>query len=376
MEHRCSRCDALIPRQAKGYKRKSLLSLTDLKTARRLFPDLDPAQAFLCFSCVRLVYQRTKRSGKKRVYVDPQAAPRRASTARPPEDPPPPKKLKQRLKAALNEHDYASTNPEPTTRTEPPPTRRVRRGPIPQICGYLQKKNLRSALNLLLQVSGFKEALIRTCSKVINKERQSLVNDPDGPFRKTFSPSSLAAFSWDQTTSWAEQRAPLTVACLRSMFPPCVLLAVPLYTSSLQACFVQTALSVEMLRRCCPAKLFNILNGLGLSQCQTTARVHAKKLAAKHQQQVALWREVQVPSVSTDQGYTFQTWAFRFAHRARVNFPYLHGAALKAVEVSPCGVLPNRQVKPVGSEKPPRWSSEGERKLLNVCWTCCLLDVC
>lgn len=47
-----------------------------------------------------------------------------------------------------------------------------------------------------------------------------MVNDLDGPFRKTFAPENLSSFSWDKTTSWAEERAPLTVACLRAMFPP------------------------------------------------------------------------------------------------------------------------------------------------------------
>lgn len=47
-----------------------------------------------------------------------------------------------------------------------------------------------------------------------------MVNDQEGPYRKTFTPDNLLAFSWDKTTSWAEEKAPLTVACLRSMFPP------------------------------------------------------------------------------------------------------------------------------------------------------------
>ncbi|XP_069008879.1 uncharacterized protein [Embiotoca jacksoni] len=411
MEPRCSRCDAPIDRQAKGYKRKSLLSLTDLRSARKLFPDLNPTNAFLCFACVRLVYQRTKKCGKKRVYVDPQAPRRPGPSARPipsvPEEPPPPKKLKQRLKTASNEHDYASQDPAPAPRVDPQPSRRVRRGPIPLICGYLQKRNLNSAMNHLLQVSGFKEALIKTCSKVICKERKAMVNDLDGPYRKTFSPDNLSAFSWDKTTSWAGEKAPLTVACLRAMFPPAkriqkqtvnhgrrtksrqltepevkqlldrrisVLLSVPLYTSSLRACFLQTAFSVEMLRHRCPVKLFNIMNSLGLSQCRTAARVHAKRLGAEHRRQVQQWRDeiqttrrtqlccdesrkasafsfswgkVRVPSVSrsdsADRGYTFETWAFRFAHQARVNFRYLHGAPTKAAEVSPYSILPTKQ---------------------------------
>lgn len=58
---------------------------------------------------------------------------------------------------------------------------------------------------------------------------------------------------------------------------------------------------------------------------------------------------LQVPSASrsdsTDRGYNFVTWAFRFAHQNRINFRYLHGPPIKAVEVSPHSVLPTRQVK-------------------------------
>ncbi|XP_045899378.1 uncharacterized protein LOC123967349 [Micropterus dolomieu] len=236
-----------------------------------------------------------------------------------------------------------------------------------------------------------------------------MVNDLDGPFRKTFSPENLSAFSWDKTTSWAEEKAPLTVACLRSMFPPAkkiqkqivnyspgnkprrmsdeeakqmldrrigLLLSVPLYTSTLRACFLQTAFSVEMLRHRCPVKVFGIMNGLGISQSKTTAGVHAKKLAEEHGRQVKQWRDeiqmtrktqycsddsgkaaaytftwgnVRVPSVSrsdsAERGYGFATWAFRFAHRVRINFRNLHGPPAKAADVSPSSILPSKQVR-------------------------------
>lgn len=48
-------------------------------------------------------------------------------------------------------------------------------------------------------------------------QREEMVNDLEGPYRKTFSPENLSDFSWDKTTSWAEEKAPLTVACLRAM---------------------------------------------------------------------------------------------------------------------------------------------------------------
>ncbi|XP_042337544.1 uncharacterized protein LOC121938350 [Plectropomus leopardus] len=153
-----------------------------------------------------------------------------------------------------------------------------------------------------------------------------------------------------------------------------LLLAVPLYTSTLRASFLQTALSVEMLRHRCPIKLFTITNGLGISQSKTTARIHAKRLAEEHERQVKQWRDevqtarktqycsddskkaaaftfswgkVRVPSAcrsdSADRGYTFSTWAFRFAHQVRVNFRYLHGAPIKAVDVSPYSILPSKR---------------------------------
>lgn len=174
MPHRCSVCAAPIQRQAKGYKRKSLLSVIDRKSAHKLFPGLNPREAFLCFGCVRNVYQKTKKCGKRRIYVDPNPPPRPAPAARPvpsvPAEPPPPKKLKKRLKTTLNEHDYASQEPAPSPRPDPPPARRVHRGPMAQVCAYLRRKNFTSALNRLLQVSGFTEALIKVCRKIISNE--------------------------------------------------------------------------------------------------------------------------------------------------------------------------------------------------------------
>ncbi|KAK5917352.1 hypothetical protein CgunFtcFv8_012249 [Champsocephalus gunnari] len=410
MELRCSHCESPIERQAKGYKRKSLLTLIDIKSAEKLFPGLNPREAFLCFSCVRQVYQKTKKNGKRRVFVDPNPPSCAAPSTRPassiPGEPPPLKKLKKRLKTQMNEHDYATQDQEPGSR-RPPPARRLRRGPVSQVSGFLRKRNFSSALNRLLQETGFREALIKVCGKIISNERKQMVNDLEGPFRKPFSPENLSAFSWDQTTSWAEGKAPLTVACLRSMFPPakkiqkltvnyspgnkprrmteeevkqmlerriCLVLSVSLYTSSLRSCFLQTAFSVEMLRQRCPVTIFSVTNSLGLSMSKTTARIHVRKLAEEHERTVKRWRDeiqttratqycsedskkaaaytfswgkVRVPSVSrsdsTERGYSFVTWAFRFAHQVRVNFRNLHGPPIKAVEVSPYSILPTKE---------------------------------
>lgn len=155
-------------------KRKSLLSLINGKSARTLFPHLNTQEAFLCFGCVRNVYQKTKKCGKKRIYVDPNPPLRPAAPARPapsvPAEPPPPKKLKKRLRTTLDEHDYASQEPAPSPQPDPPPARRVRRGPMAQVCAYLRRKNFTSALNRLLQVTGFTEALIKVCRKTISSE--------------------------------------------------------------------------------------------------------------------------------------------------------------------------------------------------------------
>lgn len=174
MQPRCSHCGREVQRQIKGYKRKSLLTVLDLKSASTLFPRLDPHDAFLCFDCVRDVYHKTKKCGKRRVYVDPNPPTRPAPAARPapsvPAEPPPLKKLKKRLRSALNEHDYASQNPAPSDRTEPPPARRGLRGPISQVCGYLRRRKFSCALNRLLQVNGFKDALLKVCGRIISSE--------------------------------------------------------------------------------------------------------------------------------------------------------------------------------------------------------------
>ncbi|XP_028993882.1 uncharacterized protein LOC114847989 isoform X3 [Betta splendens] len=384
-EHRCNHCDARLVNTPKGNKRRSLLTVLDLRSAQILFPHLDPNEAFLCYDCVSVVTRKTKRCGKRRVYVEPVPAP---------EGPLSPKHIKKKL--GLNEHYYASHEPSPAPRPV-----RFRHGGRPRVLASNRRR--------LQQVSGFKEALMKVCAKLISSEHKVMVNDLDGPFRKTFTPENLSAFGWDKTTSWAEQKAPLTVACLRAMFPSTkkiqkqklsyvrgqrgqlteeevkqmldrrvsLLLSVPLYTSTNRCGFLQTAFSVEMLRHHCPIRLFSITNSLGISQCKTATRNHTKRLAREHDTQVKQWRDevqmtkrtlfccaeskkaaaytfswgnfkvvrdtfksfvsvcrairatnrtpsLQVPSVaSSERGYTFATWAFHFAHGVRVNFRHL-----------------------------------------------------
>lgn len=165
-EHRCSHCDARLVNTPKGYKRRSLLTVLDLRSAQILFPHLNPREAFLCYDCVSVVTRKTKRCGKRRVYVEPVSSP--APSAPPaassvPGEPPPPKQIKKRL--GLNEHDYASQEPPPAPRPV-----RFRHGGRPRVCDLLQKKNLASNLRRLQQVSGFKEALIKICAKLISSE--------------------------------------------------------------------------------------------------------------------------------------------------------------------------------------------------------------
>lgn len=165
----CSHCNALIERRNKGYKRKSLLSVTDVRGAQILFPDLNPKHVFLCTACVRLVFQRTEKSGNRRICVG------RRPLSSPAGSPCPAASVlreAQNLKKlkSLEEHDYASQDPAPSPQPDPQPARNIRRGPIPKICSYLRKKNLTMALNRLLEINGFKEALMKTCVTIISSE--------------------------------------------------------------------------------------------------------------------------------------------------------------------------------------------------------------
>lgn len=161
---RCSHCKALIERRNKGYKRKSLLSITDLKSAQILFPDLNSKEVFLCSACVRLVYQRTEKRGNRRVCVGRRPLSSLAASVLREAQP-----LKK-LRGNLEEHNYASQDPTPSLQTDPQPAQHIRHGPVPKICAYLRKKNLTTALNRLLEINGFKEALMKTCAKIISSE--------------------------------------------------------------------------------------------------------------------------------------------------------------------------------------------------------------
>lgn len=75
---------------------------------------------------------------------------------------------------------------------------------------------------------------------------------------------------------------------------------------------------------------------------------------------------------STERGYAFATWAFRFAHKVRVNFRHLQAPAVKAVDVSPYSVLPSKQVRLItGTRSGPVPSSapcDGKQtQLLDFC---------
>lgn len=151
MAPRCSRCDAPIENTDKGYKRKSLLSVLTRRSAQVLFPHLNPADAFLCYGCVTAVTRKTRRCGRRRVYVEPVPTQQLRNTTGP------------------NDHDYASQQPPPASRTPAGPAQLRPRG-RPRLCGLMQKKNLMSNLRRLQQVGGFQEALIRVCSKIVCSE--------------------------------------------------------------------------------------------------------------------------------------------------------------------------------------------------------------
>ncbi|XP_029982884.1 uncharacterized protein LOC115413890 isoform X2 [Sphaeramia orbicularis] len=407
MDPRCSHCSAPIPRQAKGYRRKSLLSVVDPRSASLLFPHLRHEDAFLCYACVRFVFTRTKRRGKRRVC--PELLKPGTGTPEPQDGP---EFKRSGPFSPLAEHDYTAPDPARSPGPGPSQTRarprgRPRIGTVSEACDRLSRRRFGSGLRRMLQVPGFKKSLIRVCSGIINKERVQMLRDMDGPYRKPFSTDSQSEFRWDQTTSWAESKAPLTVACLRSMFPPTnrirkqsysdctgrrsrrltesevgqmldrrlsVLLSVPLYTGSRRAGLVQTALGVELLRHRCPLKVFNVLNGLGLSQCKSSSRTQAHRVHQDHQGQVRTWKDqiqlsgrihqcseeskkatgyafswsrVRVPSpFRTDPSqrpHSVVTWAFRFAHQSRVNFRAVRGVQVRAAQVSPSSVLPSRQ---------------------------------
>lgn len=46
-----------------------------------------------------------------------------------------------------------------------------------------------------------------------------LMKDQHGPLRQPLTEASVSGFSWDAVLAWGEEKAPMTLACLRAMFP-------------------------------------------------------------------------------------------------------------------------------------------------------------
>ncbi|KAI8493908.1 hypothetical protein Bbelb_282550 [Branchiostoma belcheri] len=70
---------------------------------------------------------------------------------------------------------------------------------------------------------------------------------------------NLQTFSWDDTVTWAEDLAPMSVGMLKALFPK-------------RLKFVQAAMSVQLWRQGCPQNIFTTLNSLGICQSLKSAR--------------------------------------------------------------------------------------------------------
>ncbi|KAI8493026.1 hypothetical protein Bbelb_290300 [Branchiostoma belcheri] len=89
---------------------------------------------------------------------------------------------------------------------------------------------------------------------------------------------NLQTFSRDDTVTWAEDLAPMSVGMLKALLQNRaavssrmgMMLSMALYNRRLK--FVQAAMSVQLWRQGCPQNIFTTLNSLGICQSLKSAR--------------------------------------------------------------------------------------------------------
>ncbi|XP_068598410.1 uncharacterized protein [Brachionichthys hirsutus] len=173
----------------------------------------------------------------------------------------------------------------------------------------VSKSCYKAALRMLWSAKGARKPMMEFWSKQLKEEMKALTRQPDSPFhQKVASRKPLSSFPWRRCLSWAQEKAPLVIACLTSLFPDIgslsrsshqlsgeqaqallerravVALAVPLFTRNIwKNNFLQAALGAELRLQGCPSSALEALNTLGLCQNKDTVRLLLQRLRDRKQ---------------------------------------------------------------------------------------------
>ncbi|CAB1327925.1 unnamed protein product, partial [Coregonus sp. 'balchen'] len=182
-------------------------------------------------------------------------------------------------------------------------------GPHAKALYYMHSHQHLKAFRSLMKTKA-REAMTLFLAEVIAQESKVLMKDQRGPLRQPLTEASVSGFSWDAVLAWGDEKAPMTLACLRAMFPKPntirtqvmmgarktkrprteeeagdvvsqragLILAIVLYTSMQKCNFIQASLGVEFWKQGCPLSVLKALNALGLCPSAASTRRHAESL--------------------------------------------------------------------------------------------------
>ncbi|XP_052344648.1 uncharacterized protein LOC118363190 [Oncorhynchus keta] len=182
-------------------------------------------------------------------------------------------------------------------------------GPHAKALHYMHSHQHLKAFRSLMKTKA-REAMTIFLAEVIAQESKVLMKDQRGPLRQPLTEASVSGFSWDAVLAWGEEKAPMTLACLRAMFPKpntirtqvmmgareikCprteeaagdmvsqragLILAIVLYTSMQKCNFIQASLGVEFWKQGCPLSVLKALSALGVCPGAASTRRHAERL--------------------------------------------------------------------------------------------------
>nr|XP_029516365.1 uncharacterized protein LOC115129788 [Oncorhynchus nerka] len=183
-------------------------------------------------------------------------------------------------------------------------------GPHAKALHYMHSHQHLKAFRSLMKTKA-REAMTIFLAEVIAQESKVLMKDQRGPLRQPLTEASVSGFSWDAVLAWGEEKAPMTLACLRAMFPKPntigtqvmmgareikrprteeaagdmvsqragLILAIVLYTSMQKCNFIQASLGVEFWKQGCPLSVLKALSALGVCPGAASTRRHAERLA-------------------------------------------------------------------------------------------------
>nr|XP_015829792.2 uncharacterized protein LOC107395042 [Nothobranchius furzeri] len=266
-DQNCSCCKVVFQRQGRSFNRRAVYTFTTPETVRWVFPDsVVTDRSFLCETCAQIIRTRGKRkqSGKRCMWLKP----------------PNIKKVKD--KQILGR----------------------RMGKKSKAALLVSKSSYKAAFQTLWSSKGARKPMMAFWSKQLKNEMKTLSRQPDSPFhQKVSGRKPLSSFPWRRCLNWAQEKAPLVIACLRSMFPDInalykssnqlteeqaitllerrtvVALSIPLFTRNIwRNNFLQAALGAELRLQGCSGSALDTLNTMGLCQNKDTVRLLLHKL--------------------------------------------------------------------------------------------------